>query len=56
MILDIDVPLYQGHAVVVETVSNILDLLTLELEPRILRLLFCLRLANQLLQIMDFFC
>ena len=49
MVLNVNVSLYQRHTMVIKTVSDIFNLLALELEPGVFSLLLGLRLANQLL-------
>lgn len=55
MIFNINVSLDEWHTMVVETISDIFNLLALELEARVLRLLFSLRLADELFQVVNFF-
>ena len=53
MVLAIDHPLDQLHPVVVQLIGYLLDLLALELESRILRLLLYLSFVNQFLEVSD---
>ena len=53
VILDVDGPLDQFHARIVEVVSDGLDLLALELEAGVLSLLLGVSLINKLLKVVD---